>query len=238
MARLNFSFKLGADVIAVTSDGAVNFHNGEANSTNDFVLTHLQQQWLSCNKITPSYKLIFPQQVHGDVVWKVSDVDVIKRWHVEADAVMTDVVGLPIAVRTADCLPLLLYAPQHRVIAAVHAGWRSTRLEIVRKSVEAMMDSYGVKAEEIRAVIGPCIRRESYRVGSEFEEYFPQDVLTVQGQLCFDIASANTRQLCSAGVPPENIWDCDLDTFTDTSLHSFRRDGEKAGRMLNVIMMR
>jgi copper oxidase (laccase) domain-containing protein len=74
-------------------------------------------------------------------------------------------------------------------------------------------------------------------VGEEFRSYFPEDVEELNGQLCLDLPAANLRQLLAAGVLKEHIFDCGLDTVTRPQLHSFRRDGEKAGRMIIVIVM-
>ena len=155
-----------------------------------------------------------------------------------SDAIVTDAVGLAIGIRTADCLPALLYDPVRKVIAAVHAGWRSTKLDIARKTVELLRSSYGVDPKNIRAAIGPCIRRESCAVGPEFREYFPLDTVQTPEGLRFDILGANMRQLTRAGVKRENISDSGLCSFTDAArFHSFRRDADQSGRMISVLMM-
>ena len=238
MAVLRHDIFLGKDVLAFTSDALMDFYKGDPSNRNDFILTNAQRDWLSCNKVPAPHKLIFPKQVHGALVWKVTEKDVIRRGRFEADAVMTNVSGLPIAVRTADCLPLLFYDPKCRVIAAVHAGWKSSQLKIVLKTIEMMKADYGVDPVHLRVSLGPCIRWESYEVGAEFKEYFPQDVTLLSGQLHFDIVAANVRQLLDAGVRQENIFDCRQDTFSAPGYHSYRRDGDKAGRMINLIMMK
>ncbi|MBF0123193.1 MAG: laccase domain-containing protein, partial [Candidatus Omnitrophica bacterium] len=144
MAVVRHDVFLGREVVAFTSDVSIDFHKGDLSGSNDFILTGAQRDWLSREKVTSPHKLIFPKQVHGDVVWKVTEADVIRRGQVEADAAVTNVTGLPIAVRTADCLPLLFYDPHHRVIAAVHAGWKSSQLRIVFKTIEMMRAIYGV----------------------------------------------------------------------------------------------
>lgn len=181
--------------------------------------------------------VIFPKQVHGDVIWDVSPADLLHAGVVEADAVVTCVRGLPVAIRTADCLPLLLYAPDRQVIAAVHAGWKSTRLEIARKTVALLVTRYGVDPARLQGIIGPCIRSENYPVGAEFKEYFPEDAVFCRGTLCLDIPRANKRQLVEAGVPAGNIADAGHDSYADRTYHSFRRDRDKSGRMLSCIKM-
>jgi YfiH family protein len=203
-----------------------------------YVLTPLQKAYLKDLGISLEKGIVLPKQVHGDVIWKVGVRDALQAGVFEADAVVTDVVGLPIAIRTADCLPALMYDPVRRVIAAVHAGWKSTRLDIARKTVALLRTDYGVDPANIRMAIGPCIRCASCQVTSEFKEYFPLETFETVMGLRFDIVKANVRQLTEAGIKAENIYDCGFDSFTDkVRFHSFRRDAERSGRMLSVMMM-
>jgi len=236
-APVTYSSFFGPKVTALTSDRSVDFHKGDSEQPERFVLTALQRDWLAAQGIAHSDGIIFPKQVHTDVIWRVTTQERALRGRFEADAVVTSEIALPIAVRTADCLPVLLYDPRKRVIAAVHAGWKSTKLAIVAKTVGVLKTEYGVRPSDLRAAFGPCIRRDSYQVGPEFKDHFPEDVQETARGLCLDLPAANVRQLVQAGVRSENIFDCGLDTFVDPSLHSFRRDGERAGRLINLIML-
>ncbi|MEI6437929.1 MAG: peptidoglycan editing factor PgeF [Candidatus Omnitrophota bacterium] len=182
--------------------------------------------------------VIFPKQVHGDVIWDVTAKDNALSGVHEADAIVTAETGLAVAVRTADCLPLLLFSPGKKVVAAVHAGWKSTRLDIVAKTVGLLKKKYGADPAGIKVAIGPCIRPRSYQVGAEFKAFFPKEVAELDGRLCFDIAAANRRQLLGQGILPENIFDSGYDTYADKQWHSFRRDGDASGRSVHAIMMR
>jgi YfiH family protein len=235
MTEINYSKFLG--VPALTSTAELDFMKGDPGSAS-YVLTAAQHEYLKARGIAPEKGVIVPKQVHGDVIWKVAPKDMARAGIFEADAVVTETAGLAIGIRTADCLPALLYDPVRKVIAAVHAGWKSTKLDIARKTVELMRSDYGVDPKNIRAAIGPCIRRESCEVGPEFREYFPLDTVQTPEGLHFDILSANMRQLTRAGVKRENISDSGLCSFKDAArFHSFRRDADKSGRMLSVIMM-
>jgi len=235
MTEINYSKFLG--VPAFTSTSELDFMKADPASTT-YVLTEPQCAYLKARGIVPEKGIIVPKQVHGDVIWKVSAKDIAQAGIFEADAIVTDTVGLAIGIRTADCLPALLYDPVRKVIAAVHAGWKSTKLDIARKTVELLRSGYGVDPKNIRAAIGPCIRRESCAVGPEFKEYFPLDTVQTPEGLRFDILSANMRQLTRAGVKRENIFDSGLCSFTDAArFHSFRRDADQSGRMISVMMM-
>ena len=85
------------------------------------------------------------------------------------DAVITDEPGLCVCVKTADCIPVLLYDTRKRVVAAVHAGWRGTVARIVQKTVRQMQP---LNPEDIHAIIGPGISLEWFEVGEEVYEAF------------------------------------------------------------------
>lgn len=235
MNEINYTGFLG--IPALTSTAELDFFKGDP-ACAGFVLTPAQRVYVDARGIAAGRGIIVPRQVHGDVIWKVRRRDIPLSGIYEADAVVTDEPGLPIGIRTADCLPALVFAPGRRVVAAVHAGWKSTRLEIARKTVELMVRDYGVDPAELRVAIGPCIRRDSCAVGPEFTEYFPADTMMTPQGLRFDIFSANRRQLTSAGVAPENIFDSGLCTVRETArFHSFRRDAEGSGRMISLVVL-
>jgi YfiH family protein len=145
----------------------------------------------------------------------------------EGDALLEDRPGSVVAVKTADCLPILLVDERHRAVAAVHAGWRGTVAGIAQRAVEAMGAQFGTLAGDLDAAIGPGIGACCYEVGPEVAAQFGQ-----QGRGHVDLAAANRRQLMDAGVTPERIYASNLCTMCrGEEFHSFRRDQEAAGRL-------
>ncbi|MBF0386618.1 MAG: polyphenol oxidase family protein [Candidatus Omnitrophica bacterium] len=243
MAVLHYDIFPGKAVAAFSSDSSLDFLKGDPKEPQQFKLSLAQRALLNAEGV--GSEVVFPKQVHGDVIWEVIGKDVGQAGIYEADAVVTAVPGVAVAIRTADCLPLLLYVPASAagaarggVVAAVHAGWKSTHLDIAAKTVALLKQKYGVAPKDILAAIGPCIRPQSYSVGEEFKSFFPKDVIAQKGCWYFDIAAANKRQLLSAGVPGGNIFDCGLDTFADRAWHSFRRDAEASGRMIHAVRLK
>ncbi|MBF0619578.1 MAG: peptidoglycan editing factor PgeF [Candidatus Omnitrophica bacterium] len=229
-------YGFGSSVVAVSSVG-IDFKDGDAAFKDKFVLTSAQKSWLQGYGVRPG-KVLFPKQVHGADVWCVTSQNADALFVHEADAVITNEPGLAVAVRTADCLPALFYDPVRRVIAAVHAGWKSSHLKIVGATLQAMKDAYGTDPKDVKAAIGPCIRTVSYPVGKEFKGYFPEDVIETPQGLRLDLSGANRRQMLAGGIRPENIADSNLCTFTDKErFYSFRRDADHAGRLISLIMM-
>ena len=145
----------------------------------------------------------------------------------QGDALLEDRPGAVIAIKTADCMPILLVDERHRAIAAVHAGWRGTVARIVPGAVDAMRQRFGTQPSDLHAAIGPGIGKCCYEVGPEVAVRFGE-----QGRAHIDLTAANRQQLLEAGVTPERIYASNLCTMCQAEeFHSFRRDGEAAGRL-------
>jgi len=152
----------------------------------------------------------------------------------EGDALLEDRPGAVIAVRTADCIPILLADERHRAIAAVHAGWRGTVARIVAAAVDAMRARFGTAPGDLHAAIGPGIGKCCYQVGPEVAAYFGE-----QGRAHISLRDANFDQLLRAGVTPERIYASNLCTMCLAGeFHSFRRDREAAGRLYSFAGIR
>ncbi|MSV27445.1 MAG: peptidoglycan editing factor PgeF [Bryobacterales bacterium] len=151
----------------------------------------------------------------------------------EGDALVASAPGRPVSVRTADCLPILMADGRQRTVAAVHAGWRGTIQGIVAK-VARMLG----RAEDLHVAIGPGIGHCCFEVGPEvagqFADLFPERC-DLRARTSIDLLEANRRQLIQAGVPGRQIYQAGLCTVCGEAFHSFRRDRERAGRMVSMI---
>ena len=92
------------------------------------------------------------------------------------DGIITSTPGLLLAVKTADCTPVLVVDIERKVVGAFHAGWRGTAARVVEKGIGEMRRHFGSEPDDLRAAIGPCIRRCCYTIGeevvAEFESQF------------------------------------------------------------------
>ena len=159
----------------------------------------------------------------------------------EGDALLENTPGSAVAVKTADCIPILLIDRGRRAVAAVHAGWRGTVAEIVRKAVEQMRRQFGSEPAALEAAIGPGIGRCCYEVGPEVAAYFPQSKLETgrDGRARVDLAEANRRQLMALGLDSARIYISGLCTMClPGEFHSYRRDKQDAGRMFSFAGLR
>jgi purine-nucleoside/S-methyl-5'-thioadenosine phosphorylase / adenosine deaminase len=154
------------------------------------------------------------------------------------DILATGLAGIALVIQTADCVPILLAAPE--AVAAVHAGWRGSSEGGARTGVEALV-RLGAHVSEIRAYLGPSIGACCYEVGLEVASRFEESLLHPgpKGRPHLDLAEANRRQLIGAGISPEAIAQfsgctrCGGEQFA-----SYRRDGTRSGRMIALIARR
>lgn len=159
----------------------------------------------------------------------------------EADALVTRRSGTRLAVKTADCVPVLLLDPVRRAAAAIHAGWRGTVQGIVLAAVGEMGRLYGSRPEDLIAALGPAIGGCCYEVGPEvavqFRDWFPERN-DLERKTRIDLRAALRRQLLAAGLKEGRIDSTEVCTCCGgAEFHSWRRDGERAGRMFSAIAL-
>ncbi len=157
------------------------------------------------------------------------------------DALLTAQPNLPLLLRYADCVPILLYDTAHRAIGVVHAGWRGTVGKIASKSVRAMQQGFGTRTRDVIACIGPSIGPCCYKIGddviSKVRTAFDKadDLLVKQnGSTHFDLWQANAQQLEELGVEQIEIAEiCTADHAND--FYSWRAENKNTGRFGAVI---
>ena len=196
-------------------------------------------------------------QVHGN------RAVMIRRGHLpplgrpEADILVSDHPDVAIAVRAADCVPLLLADARTGAVAAVHAGWRGTAASAARVAVQTLRDELGVDPADVTAAIGPSIGACCYEVGTDVVDAFaaaghsrdliarwfparpPERGSRERPPLRLDVAGANRDQLILAGVRAEHIHTSGLCTAMHLDvLTSFRAEKDGAGRLGGVIRAR
>lgn len=167
------------------------------------------------------------KQVHSNHVLRVETSGL----QGEGDALISNQPGIGLAIRTADCLPILIADPRNRAVAAVHAGWRGVVSEIAPKAVEAMTRDFGSKPEELVIAVGAGIGPCCFEVGPEVAAQFQ-----LSGRLKVDLVETMCRQLGRNGVSRAQISLSGLCSCCDPELfESYRRDRKAAGRMTTII---
>lgn len=185
------------------------------------------------------YTIMLPEQTHGTKVSWVTEksmegipdnlslVDTRKLFP-GTDALLTSLRGVALGVRTADCLPILLYARDIQVVGAVHAGWRGTLARIISSTVEEIVNA-GAKPENILVRFAPAICGECFEVDPDLGEQFAKaglkdsiipapktdpltEAIMSHEKPHIDLVKANKLLLLEAGIPAVNIYQSDLCT--------------------------
>lgn len=192
-------------------------------------------------------------QVHGAEVRRISDENEAKPKpgilgdDQYCDSLISSTPHVLLAVKTADCVPVLLGDPETRAFAAVHAGWRGTSKSIVRQTLTRLEQDYGVRASKLRAAIGPAANGCCYEVGSDVINLFRERFSRVEhlftptkpGHARIDLQQANRDQLIDAGVNADRIHIAPFCTMHHNDLFfSYRREKQlrgRVGRLMSVI---
>jgi len=185
-AELNLSYRVGDDADTV------------------------QENWRRASAVAGALRCAHMQQVHGD---RVALIDAASTQGGEADAMVTRVAATALGTLTADCVPILLVAPQHHVIAAVHAGWRGTLAGVAQRAVRHIVEAFGTPITEVRAALGPAIGGCCYEVDRSIANAvedawgpMPEAVARDGGpKAMLDLRRANAAILQRTGVRPMSI---------------------------------
>lgn len=188
------------------------------------------------------------RQVHGVVVLPAPappDGEDREPREPECDGLLTLRPGQAVAVKTADCVPLLLHDPLSGAAAAVHAGWRGAAGDIATRAVRAVVQATGSPPTEFHALLGPAIGPCCFEVGKEVLAAFaaggrdPDQIRARQpppsagpagDRARLDLRRDTRLRLRAAGLRDDRIRQSDHCTRCGPDFHSYRREGRRAGR--------
>lgn len=243
-------YNLGKDIIAFTTDRT---QGRDMDRINEAIICHFPNLQ---GRIKSG---LYPHQTHTDNVFHITEdflamPESERKNRLEGiDAIISNVPDVIMGISTADCIPVLVYDPEHHAAAAIHAGWKGTLKRIVEKSLGKMQETFGTNPAKCLAAIGPGISLESFEVGDEVGEAFVNEGVdmekvslrlpkmnvshpTDERRLHLDLKKINRCQLLSLGVLAENIEVSPIDTYTDGRFFSARREQKgdvKCGRILS-----
>ena len=197
-------------------------------------------------KIKISDKNIFlSYQVHSNKFIYIDDKYRLKI-KPKVDAIITNQRNLPIAVLTADCVPILICDNDRNMIAAIHAGWKGAYKDIIKKVIKFMIKK-GCKSENMTAAVGPCIAVKNYEVKQDFVKKFLRKdkknkffFKKVKNKYYFNLNKYIHSQLQNLKV--KNIDMINKDTFNEknnffSARRSISRNESDYGRNISVIMI-
>jgi YfiH family protein len=189
--------------------------------------------------------LVTCQQIHQDAVARVDksyfkkDCFLPNNSIPKTDALVTDVPGITLMTRYADCVPLLFYEPKAQAVAIAHAGWEGTLAGIGQKTVNVLVYDYHCQPQHILAAIGPSIGPCCYQINSTMAEHalkklpWAQEYIRESSDegLYFNLRQANKKQLKSAGIKDEQLYCTELCTSCKVDLFfSYRKEKRVTGR--------
>lgn len=189
--------------------------------------------------------LVTCQQVHQDTIALVDESYLKKDCFLphnsisKTDALVTNVPGITLMTRYADCVPLLFYDPKTHTVAIAHAGWKGTLAHIGQKTVEVLVNEYHCQPQHILAALGPSIGPCCYQINSTMADQATKKIPRAQEYisessedgLFFNLWQANKKQLKSAGIKDEHLYCAEICTACNIDLFfSYRKEEGITGR--------
>lgn len=211
----------------------------------------MRQQWCAALGVAPE-SLVTVRQVHGAAVALARRQDAGRGACPGseplgyADAIITNEPGVTLMTLHADCLPVLLFDPEQRAVAAIHAGWRGTVGNVVGNTVSAMQDAFGTRPDRLVAFLGSAIRQCCYEVGDEVVQAWQalagarwqRAAVVRQGRWYFDVVLANQWILEECGLPRDQIEISSVCTrCSGDQWFSHRGQGADTGRFAAMIAL-
>ena len=191
--------------------------------------------------------LLSVKQVHGTEALIVDrPLRGADRFEGGWDALITNQPGVTVVVRTADCVPVLVYDSRRKAVAAIHAGWRGALAGIVQKTIQAMVARFAIQLGDLRMSIGPSAGPCCYEVDQAVLEPlrrgrhdWPALLHDDRGAKArLDLKALVRRQSAEAGISPEHITAVNVCTICHPALfYSYRREGRVNGTMLSGIAL-
>ena len=179
--------------------------------------------------------LAIPEQIHSTVVEFAN----LPGIYPATDGLVTTNSNILLTLKVADCVPVFLYEPLKKIIGLVHSGWRGTVGNIVSNAIKLMQEN-GAESRNIRCFLGPAIGKCCYEVDREISQFINDEAkekmdydkwkVDLQGQIRY--------QLTELGVPTNRIRVSKICTYESPEYHSYRRDGENAGRMYALLSLK
>ncbi len=182
-------------------------------------------------------QILMLDQVHQDRILTVEEIPTKEALTFgEADGFVTTLENVALVIRTADCVPVILIDERNRVLGAVHSGWRGTNMDITGKCIDLMKNKYSSDPWEMKIFILPSIGPQSYEVGEDVAQHFPEDISEENGKLFLNLWSNIEKSALRHGVRDKNIINFQLCNMENNDKFFSHRMGD-LGRNLNFAYM-
>lgn len=194
-------------------------------------------------KMKLSYKSInVTRQTHSNNISIIDASNGSINFYDDTDGLITEAKDVLI-IKSADCLPLIIYDSKNHRLAAVHSGWKGTANSIVKEAIRKLFD-LGSKPEDLSLYVGPHIQKSSFEVMDDvkkiFEDKFHYDDIIErkdETHYLIDLGRVVKMDAMSLGMKEENIYLSSVDTVTDERFQSYRRDKKAYGLMYTLVCL-
>ena len=196
---------------------------------------------------TKSRQIYFVKQIHSSKFVFLSKNSKIKNRSLNADAIICEKRKIPIAILTADCVPVLIYDKSKKMVAAIHAGWRGAYKGIIQKVIKYMLIKK-CKPKNMTVAIGPCISKENYEIKEQFKNKFLKKnknnnefFISKKNKMYFDLNNYVKKQVKFNKI--KNIDLINIDTFDEknnffSARRSLKLNHNDYGRNISIIMIK
>ena len=185
--------------------------------------------------VGPSYGVVVASQIHSNRVMQVIN----PGFYHNTDGFISSKKKLLLTIFVADCAAVLIYEKSIPLIAAIHVGWRGARLSILHRATQKMI-CLGAKINDSYVFVGPCLSKKNFEIKKDVAVYFPSKYLslTTKNTWIFDFKAYLYTQLLECGFMSEKIQIYPWCTYEqEKQCFSYRRQGEKSGRMVGCIWL-
>jgi len=193
----------------------------------------------------PSMHFIVANQTHSDNIKIIKEKnntwlsDLEEHAIEDCDALITNQKNIMLTILTADCVPILLFDPKQKVIAAIHAGWKGTEQQIAPKTVKKMQKEFDCNPKDIIAGVAPSIGKCCYEVDWNVAKHFKniENAYDKKGEKqMLDLPHINKLQLLQAGLIEEHIEMSNICTACNVDNYfSYRKEGGCSGRFMSMV---
>ena len=200
-----------------------------------------------CTATNKDLPLNFLKQIHGDKIILQNITNSSEEHPKEGDAHFSAFANIALAIKTADCMPLMIFAKsktsESSHVLAIHAGWRGVAQRLIPKGLSKLIE-LGYVADEIKIWVGPHIMLKSFEVKSDAIALLNSAgdaagcITQLGDKTFFDLTELAQRQIQEFKIPKTHLHVLKIDSFERLDLHSYRRDKDKAGRLISYIFKR
>lgn len=194
---------------------------------------------ISTNSISPD-TFVLMEQIHSDKIKILEAKDLLSNRLLQpipgVDGLITNQSGIFLAVKTADCIPILIWDTKKQIMAALHSGRKGTELNIAAKAIQIMIRYFDCNPRHIEVELGPAICEKCYPVDPETFDRFVSSTGIAQNFPNINLKKVVKNQLQESGILAPNITDIPICTLESSDYFSYRENGTNQ-RQISVIGM-